>query len=139
MSKMWVLMVWRKPRAVSSASDPSVPLTAQVPRPEVVEERKKMKQKKWRKTDLSMNLSADLRRYDSCLFCSKIFIKPPTIQTANLQRIIAGALCLGRRCVSLLLIQTHKVYRLCTDVYSFTWHRMYTTASLKYSEGAHWP
>lgn len=40
MSKMWVLMVWRKPRAVSSASDPSVPLTAQVPRPEVVEERK---------------------------------------------------------------------------------------------------
>lgn len=37
---MWVLMVWRKPRAVSSASDPSVPLTAQVPRPEVVEERK---------------------------------------------------------------------------------------------------
>ena len=42
MSKMWVLMVWRKPRAVSSASDPSVPLTAQVPRPEVVEERKKL-------------------------------------------------------------------------------------------------
>ena len=62
-----------------------------------------------------MNLSADLRRYDFCLFCSKIFTKPPTIHTANLQRIIAGALRLGRRCVSLLLIQTHKVYRLCTD------------------------
>jgi len=39
-------MVWRKPRAVSSASDPSVPLTAQVPRPEVVEERKKNETKK---------------------------------------------------------------------------------------------
>ena len=153
-----VLMVWRKPRAVSSASDPSVPLTAQVPRPEVLAKCAKIFfceiKNKWNQKSKMMEdelwtclwTCADFSAKDMTLGCSaqRFFVEAPTIQTAKLQRIIAGALCLGRRCVSLLLIQNHKLYRLRTDVVqicivSHSIACSYTTASLKYAEGAHWP